>query len=154
MDVVVHYTAEVPTPLGESFFLEVAHETLTRCPLPVLGEKKITLNAIAVSPERITALNEQYRGKAAVTDILSFGEYTDTNALSEEKKKDLFLGELFFCQDFIEQAAKEDQVSLEREMAYIFSHGILHLLGYNHSEEMFTLQDAVTDSLSPVTTSN
>gem|GEM_PF-4485023 len=31
-------------------------------------------------------------------------------------------------------------------MAFIFSHGVLHLLGFDHSDEMFALQDQVTES--------
>ncbi|HCJ45705.1 MAG TPA: hypothetical protein DHV33_02200, partial [Candidatus Moranbacteria bacterium] len=40
-----------------------------------------------------------------------------------------------------------DKVTFEREMTYIFSHGVLHLIGFDHEEEMFTLQEQVTDVL-------
>lgn len=148
MQVTVHFTSEVATLLPEDFFVRVAEETLRRCPLRGLaGKESVVLNAIAVSPEKIRELNKTYRGKDAVTDILSFGEYADTGVFEQETQKEIFLGEIFFCQDVIAQAAQEDEVTLEHEMTYVFSHGILHVLGYDHSDEMFAQQDAVTEHL-------
>lgn len=148
MRVTVHYTEEVATPFQGTFLTQIAEETLKRCPLSALTRKQaIMLNAVAVSPEKIQELNRTYRGKDAVTDILSFGEYTDTVAFEQDRESAVFLGELFFCQDVIAEAAKEDQVTTEHEMIYVFSHGVLHLLGYDHSDEMFAIQDAVTECL-------
>jgi probable rRNA maturation factor len=150
MRVVVRYTEEVTTPFDETFFQRVAEETLKRSASqsPVLSEKEeVSLNVIAVSSEKIQELNKTYRGKDAVTDILSFGEYTDIKDFENDTEKTIFLGELFFCQDFIANAAKEDEVTGEHEMIYVFSHGVLHLLGHDHSPEMFALQDAVTEQL-------
>lgn len=148
MRVVVRYTEEVATPFKETFFHRVAEETLKRCASQVqaLQEKEeVSLNVIAVSSEKIKELNKTYRAKDAVTDILSFGEYTDIKDFENDTEEAVFLGELFFCQDFIAEAAKEDEVTGEHEMIYVFSHGVLHLLGYDHSPEMFALQDVVTE---------
>jgi probable rRNA maturation factor len=149
MRVILDYTAEVTgTGLEHDFYARIAEETMKRLPAELCGTKvEVTLSAVLVSPERIQELNRTYRGKDAVTDILSFGEYADTDAFVKEEGKDIFLGELFFCYDFISRSAKEDEVSIKREMTYVFSHGILHLLGYDHSDEMFAIQDAVTSAL-------
>ena len=149
MRVTLDYTAEVAgTGLLHDFFARIAEETMKRLPAELCGTKEqVTLSAVLVSPDRIQELNRTYRGKDAVTDILSFGEYADTDAFAKEEGKDIFLGELFFCYDFISRSAKEDEVNIEREMTYVFSHGILHLLGYDHSDEMFAIQDAVTSAL-------
>lgn len=149
MRVTLDYTAEVTgTNLEHDFYARIAEETMKRLPAELCGIKEqVTLSAVLVSPERIQELNRTYRGKDAVTDILSFGEYADTDAFRKEEGKDIFLGELFFCYDFISRSAKEDEVSIKREMTYVFSHGILHLLGYDHSDEMFAIQDAVTSAL-------
>lgn len=147
MEVVLEYTEEVETSFDEAFLQDVAERTLREAAFAFLSEKRISINAIAVAPEKIRELNRQYRDTDKVTDILSFGEYADTGALGEEEGEDVFLGELFFCPDFIGQAAREDMVSLEHEMMYIFSHGVLHLLGFGHSDEMFAIQDRVTEAL-------
>lgn len=147
MHVIVEYTEEVKTSFSEDFFQEVAERALEECQFPFLQGKEISLNVVAVSPEKIQELNAKYRGKDSVTDVLSFGEYSDRYALEEVVEEEIFLGEIFLCSAFIENAAKEDDVTLAREMTYIFSHGVLHLVGFDHEEEMFTIQERVTDDL-------
>lgn len=149
MTVTLEYTDEAGTSLDEAFFQDIANRTIEEAALPSLSRKNITLNAIAVTTEKIQELNKTYRGKDAVTDILSFGEYTDENLL-EGDEAEVFLGELFFCPEFIGNAAKEDAISMTHEMVYVFSHGVLHLLGFDHSDEMFALQDKVTEILVPL----
>lgn len=148
MRVTVEYADEVSTPFPEKFFQEIASRTLEECHFPFLEGKAVSLNAVAVSEEKIQELNQIYRGKDAVTDVLSFGEYPDREALAAAALPEIFLGELFFCPLFIEAAAKEDGVTFEREMAYIFSHGVLHLVGFDHEEAMFEIQERVTDIFS------
>jgi rRNA maturation RNase YbeY len=148
MHVVVRITQESKMPLEEAFFARIATETIKRCPIfQQKNVEEVSVNAIAVTKEKIQELNRTYRKKDAVTDILSFGEYADTEAIVHEEAPKIFLGELFFCYDFIAEAAQEDEVTVEHEMIYIFSHGILHLLGYDHSPEMFAIQDEVTEDL-------
>jgi len=145
MHIVVEYTEEEKTPFSENFFQTVAVRTLEACRSPFLEWKEISLNVIAVSAEKIQELNMKYRGNGSVTDVLSFGEYTDKDTLKQAEEDEIFLGEIFFCPTFIEDAAKEDAVTFEREMVYIFSHGVLHLVGFDHEEEMFMIQENVTD---------
>ncbi|MBP9728220.1 MAG: rRNA maturation RNase YbeY [Candidatus Moranbacteria bacterium] len=148
MNVLLHLSPEVAIPFDESFFLRVAEETLKECPPTLLlGKEEITLNVVAVSKERIQELNNTYRGKDAATDILSFSEYADTEAFRADVQKQIFLGEIFFCQDVIMEGATEDALTGAHEMIYVFSHGVLHLLGYDHCDEMFAIQDTVTASL-------
>lgn len=146
MHVILEYTEEVKTPFSEKFFQSIVEKTLEECQFSFLEGKEISLNAIAVSAEKIQELNIRYRGKESVTDVLSFGEYADRDALEEGEEECIFLGEIFFCPTFIENAAKEDDVTFEREMIYIFSHGVLHLVGFDHEEEMFSIQESVTDA--------
>src|SRR3989304_3238344 len=126
MHVILEYTAEVETPFSEDFLQRVASRTLEECRFSFLQGKEISLNVVAVTPERIQELNARYRGKDSVTDILAFGEYVDRDAL---------------------KAAEEGGGALEREMIYIFSHGVLHLVGFDHEDEMFAIQERVTDML-------
>lgn len=148
MEVTVRYTDEVGAPFDEAFFSHIAEETLLRCPLPSLKKRaSIALNVVAVSQQKIQELNKTYRQKDSVTDILSFGEYLDTQAFEKDTEEKVFLGEIFFCHDVIADAAREDDVTGDHEMIYVFSHGILHLLGYDHSDEMFAIQDAVTATI-------
>ncbi|HLC95663.1 MAG TPA: rRNA maturation RNase YbeY [Patescibacteria group bacterium] len=144
MDVVIEYTEEVKTSLTKDFFQAVAARTLEECHFTFLQDKAIRINVVALSEAKIQQLNHTYRGKDKVTDILSFGEYVTRVSLAAETAQEIFLGELFFCPSFVEQAAQEDGVSFEHEMVYIFSHGVLHLVGFDHEEAMFTIQDTIT----------
>lgn len=148
MRVILEYIAEVKTPFQEKFFQDIALRTLEECQFAFLQGKEIRLTAVSVSEEKIRELNGGFRAKDAVTDILSFGEYATRKELAEAASEEIFLGELFFCPSFIEAAATEDEVTYKREMAYIFSHGVLHLVGFDHEEEMFAIQEKITDLFS------
>ncbi len=138
---------EVPSSLPKGLFSEILRETLevagwkTASGFPV-STKKVTLNAVAVSEKRIRELNKRYRGIDEATDVLSFGEESVAT-----QNPDVFLGELFFSPQFIRRQAKIDKGPYRQAMIYIFSHGILHLLGYDHGKKMFAYQDTVTEKL-------
>jgi probable rRNA maturation factor len=139
---------EVETPFRDELLLSIYEKTISKIGLFEGVQKNIHLGVAAVSEVRIQELNREYRGKDKVTDILSFGDewnYIEQGSIPEGDE--LMLGDLIYNPAYIIEAAKEDGVSLEHEMAFIFSHGILHLLGYDHSEEMFALQDQVTEEL-------
>lgn len=139
---------EVETPFSDQLLEKIFAKTLSKIDLFQGTSKSIHLGVAAVSEARIQELNREYRGKDAVTDILSFGEEVsilESGVLPIEEE--VMLGDLIYNPQYIIEAAKEDDISEEREMAFIFSHGILHLLGYDHSEEMFALQDEVTQEI-------
>lgn len=141
---------EVPAGLPLELF-EAAAEAALALGLPAsFSEQSFSLTAVAVSQEEIQRLNREYRDKDSVTDILSFWNFASVAELLLEKSATIELGELFFAPEFIEQAAQEDAVSYRREMAYIFSHGVLHLIGYDHEPEMFRIQDRITDDVAPL----
>jgi len=161
----LEYIEEVRTFFARNFFQKIAERTLTGRRFSFLRGKRVSLNAIAVSENKIKKLNREYRGKNTVTDILSFGEHVSQVALMKEKQDVIFLGEIFFCPKFIIRQTKSsfsrevmpvvvkagktvrinEDVLLKKEMAYIFSHGILHLIGFNHEKEMFGIQEKISD---------
>lgn len=85
--------------------------------------KEISL--IIVDTEEIHRLNNEYRHIDRSTDVLSFEEYEDDS-----------LGEIFICDDKVIEQAQAYNHSLEREFAFLLSHGIFHLLGYDHQDEV------------------
>jgi probable rRNA maturation factor len=148
MNLNLEHEAETETPFEKEFLLSVAKATLEKIPIRGLQEKTISLGVAAVTEDRIQELNREYREKDTVTDILSFGN--DTNIIESKvlpEENEVGLGDLIYSPEFIERAALEDEISVHHEMAYIFSHGVLHLLGYDHSDEMFAIQDEVTEQI-------
>ena len=145
----VDISTDESTAPDAGFVQKVAEAAIIRGVKNIDVSTVFELEIIFVSGAKIRAINKEYRNKDAVTDVLSFGDYTDTG-LSERfsSSTPVMLGQLFLCYDYIMQAAEEDKVSFERELAYILSHGVLHLLGYDHTEEMFSIQDRISESFS------
>ncbi|MCL1832220.1 MAG: rRNA maturation RNase YbeY [Oscillospiraceae bacterium] len=110
---------------------------------PYLSEASVTL----VSDEEIRNLNRQYRKIDKPTDVLSFlmGEPNhDTKAV--------VLGDVIVSFHTATRQAREHGHSLERELAFLTVHGMLHLLGYDHMNKadetvMFAKQEQVLQSL-------
>ena len=82
-----------------------------------------------VSKEEIQDLNREYRGIDKVTDVLSFPLIEDFSS------DETLLGDVVISYDVAVEQAKEYGHSLEIEIMYLFTHSILHLLGYDHIEE-------------------
>lgn len=143
------------SPIGDGFFETVAEKTFAESGYdflnPLADEKKINISLALVSPRKIKELNRKYREYDSVTDILSFPEYENIGqiekAAAEKTGSELFLGELILCYDDIKEYAEKEKLSLKEELAGVLSHGILHLLGFKHGEEMFEIQNKVKDNL-------
>lgn len=86
-----------------------------------------------VDKEEIRRLNREYRGSDNVTDVLSFPQYESPGDFPEEGE--LCLGDVVICEDRMHEQAAEYGNSYEREAIYLFTHSLLHLLGYDHIEE-------------------
>jgi probable rRNA maturation factor len=83
----------------------------------------------------IQQLNHQYRGLDKPTDVLSFaldeGEEPEVLQGPEEQ----LLGDIVISLETASRQAEEFGHSLERELAYLTVHGILHLVGFDHLDE-------------------
>ena len=112
----------------------------------VFQKEKVSLGDLSVVfvPERrIQELNRKYRGESKATNVLSF-EGDKKNFLKVGLKPEL--GEIFICPEFVARESKKKKVKFEEESIRVLIHGLLHLLGYNHSEkretdEMFRKQE-------------
>lgn len=105
--------------------------------LAVAGEdldpEPVEISVTFVTPEEIRELNGQYRGKDAVTDVLSFPQFDDWDDLPETGE--IALGDVVICMERAREQAEEFGHSLRREVLYLFVHSVYHLLGYDHMEE-------------------
>ena len=101
-----------------------------------------------VSLDDIHQINKEYRNVDRPTDVISFA-FEDNMVLSC-KGMPRTLGEIIISPEKAIQQANEYGHSFTREMAFLFTHGLLHLLGYDHmnedeEKEMFSIQDKIME---------
>ncbi len=127
--------------------LESAEPMLRRAALAALehdgpqdGEASFTF----VSLGEIRALNREYLGRDAATDVIAFN-------LGEEGR---LLGDVYISTEVATMNAADTDESREREILRLVVHGSLHLIGLDHPEgpdreasEMFTVQEELLRSL-------
>jgi len=77
----------------------------------------------------IQQYNKEYRQKDQPTDVLSFPIESD---LIDFDDNAMPLGSIVISIDYVVQKAEEFQHSQEAELALLFIHGLLHILGYDH----------------------
>ena len=103
-----------------------------------------------VDDETIHQINRDYRHIDRVTDVISFAFLDDKDPRDQINDPNIpqMLGEIFICLPQAKRQAEEIGNSLLRELRFLFVHGLLHLLGYDHmkkedEEIMFPLQEEI-----------
>ena len=109
----------------------------------------IVCSVTFVDIETIHKINKEYRNIDNPTDVISFAFLDDKN---EQIIGDvpLDIGEMYICYDVADENRKKYDNTIEREICFLFVHGLLHLLGYDHmtkedEEVMFKLQDEILE---------
>ena len=92
-----------------------------------------------VSDEEIRALNRSYREKDEATDILTFA-LSDGDAFPEIEGEEKELGDIFISLESMHRNADAFSVSDDEELHRLLIHGVLHLLGYDHSTNDFSTE--------------
>mgnify|MGYP006280948767 CR=1 FL=1 len=82
-----------------------------------------TVSVALIRNDEIRELNKKFRNKNESTDVLSFP--------MDEK----IWGDIIISVDKVIEQAEEYGHSIKRELIYLYTHGILHLLGYDHKED-------------------
>jgi len=115
-----------------------------------------------VDATEIQTLNRDYRGNDTATDVLSFPvpetftnlsfSTSDTFEKCNLEAAEKTLGDIIICMEVAKQQAYEYGHNLERELAFLVTHGMLHLLGHDHKTtddetSMFSKQDAILEGL-------
>lgn len=136
MQILIDYTidTEFQIKFDEKFFTSIINIILTHLEV----EPNIELSILLTDDAQIKELNAQYRGKDYATDVLSF-PMDDTR----------MLGDIVISIDTAKRQAEDAEITLNREVAFLFIHGFLHLLGYDHeldeadAEDMYDLQESI-----------
>lgn len=101
-------------------------------------------DVVFCNDEKIHEINKEYRQKDSSTDVITFAIFADSP--KEERfifDNEINLGEVIISLDHAYTQSKEGQhekSNFEDELYFLIAHGILHLLGYDHTDEK-TLQE-------------
>ena len=103
------------------------------------------LAVLLVDPDTMEQLHVKWMDEPGPTDVLSFPMDELRPTPDDEEPKPGLLGDVVLCPDVARRQAKQAGHSAEDELHLLTTHGILHLLGYDHAEpdeekEMFDLQ--------------
>ena len=98
----------------------------------------VEISVLLVDNETIRTLNRDYRDKDAATDVLSFPMEEE---LPDETAPQIIggptermLGDLVISVERAVEQAAEYGHAVERELAFLTVHGLLHLLSYDHEQ--------------------
>ena len=120
----VHRAAEAA--IAESAFPQLAS-----------AGRSVELSVRLTSNEEVRALNAQWRGKDKPTNVLSFPmldeeELQQANVAGPE----LLLGDIILARGVCADEATDKGVSVEDHATHLMVHGTLHLLGYDHHDDV------------------
>ena len=97
---------------------------------PVSSEVSISF----VSKDEIQSLNREYRGIDKPTDVLSF-PMAETGSRKINLNRPIALGDIIICDEVAHEQADAYGHTYEREINFLLVHGLLHLAGYDHTDE-------------------
>lgn len=109
----------------------IAGKLLDRENLP----REIEISVLFTDNEGIRLLNREYRGIDTPTDVLSFPLSTPEELAQAPEGTEVLLGDVVISLETAREQARQQRHSIKRESALLLTHGLLHLLGYDHGSE-------------------
>jgi probable rRNA maturation factor len=106
---------------------------------------KAELSVVLVDEPAMEQLNQQWMDETGPTDVLSFPMDELRPGGGDDEPQPGLLGDVVLCPQVARRQARTAGHSAEEELLLLTTHGILHLLGFDHAEpeeekEMFGLQ--------------
>lgn len=141
-------------PYGEEYdWLEERYSHLAETTFRILNvQTNYEIDVSLVDDETIHQINRDYRKVDRVTDVISFAFNDDKDPKNAILNPEVprMLGEILICLPQAKRQAEAIGNSLQRELSFLFVHGLLHLLGYDHMKPedeaiMFPLQDKILE---------
>ncbi len=102
----------------------------------ILG-KTYDLSVSFVGMEKMRAVNKTNRNIDKATDILSFPIEVGTRGS----------GEIYICMEKVLQKSIVFEISMKKYLEYVLVHGMVHLLGYDHGDDMDSVEKKYTKKL-------
>lgn len=131
----LEYYNETIFPLSEVVFeqiLDLINENFKELfPKQIDKRKTYYISLTLVDDKIIQKINNDHRGLDEPTDVVSLG-YLDADEFPGQSD---VAGEIFISFETTQHQAEENQMEILDELKFLFVHGILHILGYEHQSE-------------------
>jgi probable rRNA maturation factor len=121
----IRINPDLPETIAPDILKKAAMRTLKQQAVP----EPVDITIVLADDPQLQALNRDYLGKDAPTDVLSFPA-DETNP----ETGDRYLGDILISVPRAVQQAKAAGHSLEAEVQLLVVHGVLHLLGHDHAD--------------------
>lgn len=130
----------------EALFNEIALYTFDYLKI----EEDIEFSVSIIDNDRIHEINREYRHIDRPTDVITFALENEESPYVEGMPR--LLGDIFISYDKAVEQSQDYGHSIKRELCFLFTHGLLHLLGYDHMVEedekvMMALQDTILNNM-------
>jgi probable rRNA maturation factor len=130
-------------------------EKLARHVLDEMGvHPLVELSIRLVDVPSMTALHEHFMNEPGPTDVLAFPMdelHDQRDDADDDDAPPTLLGDVVLCPDVAESQAAQAGHATDAELHLLCTHGVLHLLGYDHADaaeeqEMFSTQTRLLES--------
>lgn len=140
-------------------YVNLLERTVITCLKDENMDSGCEINILLTDDASIRQINRQFRDIDHSTDVLSFPMINQNNGRIQSEEGDydmdeglLLLGDIVISMETAQKQAQQYGHAIERELAFLTSHGVFHLLGYDHMEKdeetvMLAKQGAVLNKL-------
>ncbi|MCR5067544.1 MAG: rRNA maturation RNase YbeY [Erysipelotrichaceae bacterium] len=134
---------------GQVKYREVFMDIMKKAKEVLDLSEESAVSVIFVTDRRMHQINRDYRGVDRTTDVISFA-LADNNEENDYIPAEL--GDIFINVDAADRQADEYGHSVKRETCFLFTHGLLHLCGFDHQNEederkMIAYQKRILDDI-------
>jgi len=104
-----------------------------KLPIFIFEKKSFSLGLQIISNQEIAFMNQKWMHKNGPTDVLSFPIISDESLNNLDH---IELGDIFISLEIALEQSYEYKHSIYKEMLWLASHGFLHLLGWEHNNDL------------------
>ena len=141
-------SVEIANESGTEVPLEHIHDLIRFAFSELRVHDEADIAVIAVDEDAMAELHKQWMDESGPTDVLSFPMDELRMPGPADEPVSGILGDIVICPSYVEAQVASSGKDLEQELQLLTIHGLLHLLGFDHStadeeKEMFSLQDGL-----------
>ncbi|MBI4994400.1 rRNA maturation RNase YbeY [Candidatus Peregrinibacteria bacterium] len=118
----------------------------------MISAQKFCIETSLIGNALMARINKKYRHKKCPTDVISLSYFRRSRGArfssASERVSRTFIGEIFICMPYAVKQARKLKHTLNKELQFLFIHGLLHIFGYDHgNKEEFEKMQRLTEEI-------